>query len=160
MQKKLILFICTGNIYRSRYAQALFNFYAPNYALRWEAFSRGTAASNAAGFLSPYVKEALIQKNIPLFHAGKDPTQLTLNDLQKATLRIALREEEHKEALRKLFPGWENKCFYWQIADVDLLPPNQALNRIEKSILELLETLLKAEISPLSTAKPLFNHQA
>ncbi|QSR88183.1 protein-tyrosine-phosphatase [Methylacidiphilum caldifontis] len=146
MQKKLILFICTGNIYRSRFAQALFNFYALRCSLPWEAFSRGIAASKVPGFLSPYVKEALIGKNIPLHLAGTDPIQLTIKDLEKASLRIALREEEHKEALRKLYPGWEKRCLFWQIADVDRLPPSQALNMIEKFTLQLFEILRIQEL--------------
>ncbi|CAI9086552.1 protein-tyrosine-phosphatase [Candidatus Methylacidiphilum fumarolicum] len=145
MQKKFILFICTGNIYRSRFAQAIFNFHAFQHSLCWEAFSRGIAASKTPGLLSPFVKETLIQKNIPLSFAGTDPVQLHIRDLQNATLRIALREEEHKEPLKNLFPGWEKNCLFWHVGDINLIPPERALKMIESATLEIIDTLLQIE---------------
>ena len=39
----LLLFICTGNYYRSRFAEAVFNHHAKQRGLPWRAFSRGLA---------------------------------------------------------------------------------------------------------------------
>src|SRR5262245_31370231 len=38
-----LLFLCTGNYYRSRFAELLFNARAATHALPWQAFSRGLA---------------------------------------------------------------------------------------------------------------------
>ncbi len=38
-----VLFLCTGNYYRSRFAEALFNAVAGKMGLPWKATSRGLA---------------------------------------------------------------------------------------------------------------------
>src|SRR6476620_3078836 len=38
---KTVLFLCTGNYYRSRYAEILFNWKAQHFGLKWKADSRG-----------------------------------------------------------------------------------------------------------------------
>jgi len=40
---KTVLFLCTGNYYRSRYAEILFNAKAKEMGLEWNAVSRGLA---------------------------------------------------------------------------------------------------------------------
>ena len=40
---KTLLFLCTGNYYRSRYAEELFNHRAAPAGLNWRAQSRGLA---------------------------------------------------------------------------------------------------------------------
>jgi protein-tyrosine phosphatase len=40
---KTILFLCTGNYYRSRFAEELFNHHAERAGLYWVAQSRGLA---------------------------------------------------------------------------------------------------------------------
>jgi hypothetical protein len=42
---KTVLFLCTGNYYRSRFAEALFNSVAGKMGLPWRASSRGLAPS-------------------------------------------------------------------------------------------------------------------
>ena len=42
-----VLFICTGNYYRSRFAEAVFNHRAGEWAPGWSAFSRGLAIDAA-----------------------------------------------------------------------------------------------------------------
>jgi len=45
---KKILFLCTGNYYRSRYAEEIFNHLAKREDLPWRAFSRGAARAGIA----------------------------------------------------------------------------------------------------------------
>ena len=41
--EKTVLFLCTGNFYRSRFAEILFNSVAGKMGLAWQASSRGLA---------------------------------------------------------------------------------------------------------------------
>jgi protein-tyrosine phosphatase len=41
--EKTVLFLCTGNYYRSRFAEVLFNSVADRMGLPWRASSRGLA---------------------------------------------------------------------------------------------------------------------
>src|SRR5207302_18766 len=83
-----ILFICTGNFYRSRFAEALFNYYKSEKKLTWKAFSRGidinslTPAQIGSG-ISELVIKGLETLSIPLSFAEGKPTQLTQNDLEQ-----------------------------------------------------------------------------
>ena len=64
-----ILFLCTGNYYRSRFAEHVFNHHAPAYQLPWRAFSRGLAIElleEDAGPISPNTLTALAARGIPL----------------------------------------------------------------------------------------------
>ena len=61
-----ILFICTGNYYRSRFAEAVFNHYSEAHVLPWRAFSRGLAIHLVPPefLLSPDTHEHLTQRKI------------------------------------------------------------------------------------------------
>jgi protein-tyrosine phosphatase len=56
---KTLLFLCTGNYYRSRYAEELFNHGAGRAGLAWTAFSRGLAIERRAGNVGPLSPFAL-----------------------------------------------------------------------------------------------------
>src|SRR6185312_8984112 len=48
-----VLFLCTGNYYRSRYAEELFNHFAKIEGLDWRAFSRGATERGSPGNMGP-----------------------------------------------------------------------------------------------------------
>ena len=54
-----ILFLCTGNYYRSRFAEVVFNAAAARMGLGWRAASRGLAVELGTGNVGPMAKEAL-----------------------------------------------------------------------------------------------------
>ena len=59
---KTVLFLCTGNYYRSRFAEELFNHRAEHAGLDWIAQSRGLAIErgvNNVGPISPFALEGL-----------------------------------------------------------------------------------------------------
>src|SRR5689334_10207605 len=70
---KTVLFLCTGNYYRSRFAEELFNHWAEQYALDWAARSRALAIERGkanVGPISRLVVHALEKKGIqPQGHA-------------------------------------------------------------------------------------------
>lgn len=50
---KNVLFLCTGNYYRSRYAEILFNSVAGRMGLPWRASSRGLALERGVNNVGP-----------------------------------------------------------------------------------------------------------
>ena len=54
-----VLFLCTGNYYRSRFAELLFNSLAAGQGLGWSATSRGLALERGAHNVGPISKTVL-----------------------------------------------------------------------------------------------------
>ena len=79
--KQHMLFICTGNVYRSRFAEAVFNHHAEQREIPWTAFSRGLAVHLTEEDLSPFTAGALASRQIELRHTGASRKQLSETDL-------------------------------------------------------------------------------
>lgn len=128
---KTIMFICTGNFYRSRFAEALFNYHAKEKGFEWRAISRGLMTYAVSGDISPYTVERLRELNIGLENTTIKKTQLQLEDLEKADHTVALKKDEHYPMMKDYFPDWANKIEYWAVHDIDFKPPTEALPEIE-----------------------------
>jgi protein-tyrosine phosphatase len=135
-----ILFVCTGNFYRSRFAEAVFNFHATQRDLPLRAFSRGLATHLVfgEGDLSAHTRLALSARGIARHHTGAQPTPLTRADLERAHRTIALKEIEHRPLMRRQFPDWEDRIEYWAYHDIEDEPPATVLPQIERHVLALL----------------------
>jgi low molecular weight protein-tyrosine phosphatase len=141
---KMLLFLCTGNYYRSRYAEELFNHRAAGGGLRWTAQSRGLAIERGMdniGPLSPFVLEALEQRGLRAQGAQRLPRQCAAADFAAAGHIVALDESEHRPLLRERFPAWESRTEYWQVGDVEVVAPKIALRAIDRQIDALLGRL-------------------
>lgn len=136
-----VLFICTGNYYRSRFAEAVFNHHAESGSCGWRALSRGLATHMAEGDLSPYSARALEERGIELRHTGPTRVSLCEEDLHGADLIVALDETEHRPMVSTRFPQWEDRFRFWAVADAPLTAPEDALPAIERLVLELLREL-------------------
>jgi protein-tyrosine phosphatase len=137
-----VLFLCTGNYYRSRYAEAWFNHEAARRGLDWRAFSRGLVIHLApASGLSPHAAWRLQTQQIPRKHTAPDPVQVTEPDFRRAARIVALKELEHRPLLADLHPAWESRVEYWHINDLDTASPEVALAAIETRVNALLEEL-------------------
>jgi len=136
-----ILFICTGNYYRSRYAEMHFNAQASQLNRGWRTTSRGLAIDfndGNLGPISPLVLVRLAENGITLQGRIRSPIRLTENDLNTANLAIALNEAEHRPLMQNRFPEWANRITYWKIPDLDLLGSDKALSMIEQKVAQLL----------------------
>ena len=93
---KTVVFICTGNFYRSRFSEYLFNALATKSGLYWRATSRGLRAKTAAneGPISEFTAYRLTAVGVP-FDWERFPVQLSEADLENADLVVALKKAEH-----------------------------------------------------------------
>lgn len=134
-----ILFICTGNYYRSRYAEIYFNHLASRLHLDWQATSSGLEAKAARnpGPISQFTLERLAQRGISPGKPIRFPIQLEEKDLQDASLVIALNRVEHHRMMQTYFPAWAEKITYWGVADLDFAKADDALSVIEQQVSEL-----------------------
>lgn len=136
-----VLFICTGNFYRSRHAEAVLNWEARRRGLAVRGFSRGLLTSLVADEptrLSPFTAARLAARGIPGDLTGPAPVQLTEADLRRAHRAVALRRGEHRELMRREHPEWVDRVDYWDVADIDEGPPDQALALVEAEVERLL----------------------
>ncbi|WFP49776.1 low molecular weight phosphatase family protein [Methylomonas sp. EFPC3] len=141
-----VLFLCTGNYYRSRFAEYLFNHHAPAYRLPWRADSRGLAIElleRDAGPISPHTLRGLALRRIPA-EPVRPPLAVGEPDLQRARLIVALKRSEHQPMLLQRFPEWVERVEYWQVDDIGDSHPDQALPQIEAAVLGLLQRLADA----------------
>jgi protein-tyrosine phosphatase len=142
--RKLVLFICTGNFYRSRFAEALFNHHAEQRELSWRAFSRGLAihyVGEDEGELSPYTRAALELRGVSLSCTGECRVQLGEDHLESAHRVIILDETEHRPMLAEQFPGWLDRVEWWHVADLHAATVEEALPAIEECVHGLLAGL-------------------
>jgi protein-tyrosine phosphatase len=144
MKPKIILFLCTGNYYRSRFAELLFNSNALRVQLGWQAASRGLALElgNNVGPISLHALNRLRARGVALDHARlRAPLPLAQADLIRADRVIALKREEHLPMITQRFPEWVSRIEYWQVDDLHLAAPDEALGTIEENVTTLIERL-------------------
>lgn len=142
--KSQLLFLCTGNYYRSRFAEILFNHLAANLDLRWRAASRGIAIELGVkniGPISPYVLQRLRERRVVMQADIAPPLQLQEHDLRQAGRIIALYEQEHRPLLQERFPTWMESVEFWNVPDVHLVAAQTALAAIEERMQSLITEL-------------------
>jgi protein-tyrosine phosphatase len=148
-QVKTILFLCTGNYYRSRFAEELFNHHAQLAGLDWIAESRGLALERGmdnVGPISPFTLHALKERAIAASGADRFPQQCTAADLARADFIVAVKEAEHRPLMRERFTEWEHLPDYWNVHDVDEGAPAEALRLIAQKVQTLVMRLHKAPV--------------
>jgi protein-tyrosine phosphatase len=140
---KQVLFLCSGNYYRSRFAEHLFNWLAAKVNLPWRADSRGLRVGQAGniGPISRYAVEGLKLRGVPINGERRYPVQLSLPDLAGSDLVIAVKEAEHRAMLRELFPLWTNLVEYWHVDDLDYAEAEEALFALDGHVRALVERL-------------------
>jgi protein-tyrosine phosphatase len=139
-----ILFLCTGNYYRSRFAEELFNSLVKQHGLDWTATSRALAIELGIynfGPISSHTHAALLQRGISLTEPIRLPMQVSEDDLASATRVIALKEAEHRPYLTSRYPAWPDKVEYWHIHDLDKSTPIEALTSIEEKVKTIIKEL-------------------
>src|SRR6516162_3154437 len=102
--EKNVLFLCTGNYYRSRFAEVLFNSVAGKMGLPWKAASKGLALERGVNNVGPMAMsavKALEAMGVCTADAeNRFPMQATNDDLERADRVVALKKDEHLRLLQ------------------------------------------------------------
>jgi protein-tyrosine phosphatase len=140
-QESTVLFLCTGNYYRSRYAEILFNSVAGRMNLPWRASSRGLALERGVNNIGPMALSAVKALQARGLRAaaefGRFPLQATVDDFGGAHWIVALKEAEHLPLLQERFPAWAEKVEFWHVDDAP-----EVLELIEREVLDLAARLI------------------
>jgi len=137
---KTILFLCTGNYFRSRFAEYYFNHFAKD--LPWVASSRGLAlfTYDNEGPISSYTLQELKKLGInidnPCFPVAADE-----EDFEKADKIIALSKSEHEQMIKKDFSRWKDKVIYWDIGDIDVESTVSSFKKMKNMLDQLISGL-------------------
>ena len=126
-KRKTILFLCTGNYYRSRFAEVLFVSVVKRMGLPWDASSRALALErgiNNVGSMATAAIKALELMGIrDAEQCGRLPAQVTMSELEQADVIVALKHSEHLPLLQERFPAFAEKVEFWHVDDApDALP--------------------------------------
>jgi protein-tyrosine phosphatase len=141
---KSVLFLCTGNYYRSRFAEELFNHHAALVGLNWTARSAALAIERGVvnvGPLSPHTLQALANRGVRALRAAHYPRQCVLDDLKTADLIVAMDEAEHRPLMLERFRVWSDRATFWHVEDVHAWSPDRAIASIEREVMVLISAL-------------------
>lgn len=139
-----LLFLCTGNYYRSRFAEMWFNHLASASGLAWRAESRGLATETnhlLPGVISPATIAALAARGVIMPEPHREPITCRPVDFPLVDRVVALKEAEHRPLMRSRHPDWAEQIEYWDFHDVDCCPSEEMLPRLAARVEELVEEL-------------------
>jgi protein-tyrosine phosphatase len=138
-----VLFLCTGNYFRSRFAEVLFNHLAREQGVAASATSAGLAPRchlRNPGPISPHTLAGLRARGIEP-PAGRPPRDVTEQELEGADVVVAVKGAEHRPFVEQYFPAWADRVQYWNVDDVPHVAPEMALRILEERVRALLEEL-------------------
>lgn len=140
-----ILFLCTGNYYRSRFAEELFNHLAKEKGLNWRADSAGLEVekwrSYNPGTMSVHTVELLEAMDIMPVGRNRPERQFDPEEIDEVSRCIALSESEHKPMVERMHPELLPRIEFWTVEDLHLETAANALPMIVDAVEKLVESL-------------------
>jgi protein-tyrosine phosphatase len=143
-ERSTILFLCSGNYYRSRFAELLFNHLVAQARLSYRADSAGlwpNCRRHNIGPISAHTVAALSERGVSLPGSHRVPRDVTEADIRAAVLTVALKEAEHRPIVVERFPSLLERVEFWHVHDVEDAPPSEALPLIETNVRALIDRL-------------------
>jgi protein-tyrosine phosphatase len=139
---KRVLFLCTGNYYRSRFGEIFFNWHAKQRDLHWRAESRGLALVRFnPGPISPYAVARLAHHRIPTDEYQRFPRDAANHDFESAAHIIAVKKTEHRPLVEARFLSWLERVEFWEVHDLDCAGPEETMPHLEREVIGLIERL-------------------
>lgn len=144
-----ILFICTGNYYRSRFAEEYFNHLARTHHLDWQAHSRGLSQNmpslNNPGPISVHTIEGLKVRKVKGRELNRYPRPIEKADFTRYEKIIAMSAAEHRPMLESRFLAHCAKVEYFEVGDLPLEHPKSAIHKIACEVEKLVAELKKKQ---------------
>jgi protein-tyrosine phosphatase len=143
-EPSIVLFLCSGNYYRSRFAELLFNHLVAGTSLAYRADSAGLWPSchrYNPGPISADTLAALEARGVSLPGSHRAPRDVTMADVSGAAVTIALKEAEHRPLVLERFPTLLERIEFWHVHDLDQAPPSVAIPLIESNVRALIARL-------------------
>ena len=140
MTERRVLFLCTGNYYRSRFAQELWAHCERGTPTGWRAESRGlsfASSSGNIGSISPHALRGLAVRGILPIDAARMPRLAERVDFVSAEHIVAMSRREHRPMIAARFPDWVDAVEYWDVEDLGVCSAELALASIESCVRQL-----------------------
>ncbi|MEZ4558912.1 MAG: hypothetical protein R2854_21175 [Caldilineaceae bacterium] len=161
---KTVLFLCSGNYYRSRFAEEYFNHLAREQECDWRGVTRagGRPSQRQRG---PYVAVGAGCAAAQGIATPAAPRAATGHGRGTGDSYRGHRacEAEHRPMLARRFPEYEDEVVYWTVHDLDVATADQVLPALAGAVAELLAQLCRADQGvnkDLTPAKHLLNNSA
>ena len=133
-----ILFICTGNFYRSKFCEAFMENEGKVLKIPIRTMSRGFEISLADkvasiyGETSPYTIQRLDQLGIDCGKVKKRRTPVSQHDINSNDIIVIIDKAEHSPYMENFdFP--ENRTVFWEVKDIADWTAKETLDELEKS---------------------------
>jgi len=130
-----ILFICTGNSYRSPVAEALLKKVRGDLEVE-------SAGTQPAGMIAPNAKKFLERENA-LEKLKRRPEGIGQKNVEEYDLIVAMKQN-HKNEILRLYPRTEDRIEVWDIDDPIYLPygsDEEVFEEIKRKVMELAESI-------------------
>jgi len=130
-----ILFVCTGNSYRSPVAEALLKKVRGDLEVE-------SAGTQPAGMIAPNAKKFLERENA-LEKLKRTPEGMDQKNLEDYDLIVAMKQN-HKNEILTRYPQMEDRIEVWNIDDPIYLPygsDKEVFEEIKRKVIELAECI-------------------
>jgi protein-tyrosine phosphatase len=149
MNTHRILFLCSGNYYRSRMAEEFFNNIAGNAQSAWHADSRGLNQflGNNQGPMSVDAIKLLTNDGVTVVNGKRYPIPISERDFLESKLIVAMSKAEHEPMIMRDWGQYRDRVQYWDVEDMHLEKPSVAYEKVKGHVRKLFDMLNKNDMS-------------